>query len=340
MIVDTGGVNLLTAEAAARLGLARAGSIAGSGAGEAKVDVGITRARELAIGAVRFTDPTFYIFDLSLLIAAEGEALDGVIGFELFHRLAVRIDYPARALTVTRPDAFTPPPRGIAVPFELHERIPLVAGTLDGIPARFTIDTGAGDSLTVSGPFARAKGLEARFHATFETVTGGGVGGFTRGKPVRIPHISLGAAAVTDIAGELFTGDQGFFASEASAGNVGGRVLARFAVSFDYRARTLYLEPAATPPPRDIYDRSGFGFLGVGGALRVFGVAPGGPAQRAGIAVDDRVVAIDGAPITSRSLAAWRALLQRGEVGARHELIVETGGARRGVALVLAELVP
>jgi S1-C subfamily serine protease len=77
-----------------------------------------------------------------------------------------------------------------------------------------------------------------------------------------------------------------------------------------------------------------------GAAIRIAAVVPNGPAAKAGLAVDDRIVAIDGAPVASRSLAAWRTIVSLGEVGARHTLTVMAGGARRERAIVLAELLP
>jgi predicted aspartyl protease len=342
MLVDTGGLNLLTPAAAARLGLAASGKLAASGVGERKVDMALARGRELAVGDVRLAEPVFYVIEIEGLSDIEGEAFDGLVGFELFHRLAARIDYPQRSLTLTRRDAFVPPTGAITVPFDLRDRTPIASGSIDGIPARLTIDTGSRASLTVNSPFTRNHGLEARYHPAFEAVTGWGVGGPTRAKPVRLKQVKLGDAVISDVAGELFTGDKGAFADPESSANLGGGILRRFAVTFDYRDRKMFLEPEAGVP-RDVYDRAGMFLRRAGDALGVLSVVPGGPAARAGIAVGDRIVAIDGAPASSRSLAAWRAVLSGGEIGGRRALTVEAGapgGPRRECTLVLAELLP
>lgn len=341
MIVDTGGLNLLTPAAAARLGLSASGKLAAAGAGERKVDLALARGSELAVGEVRLADPVFYVIDVEALADVEDEPFDGLVGFELFHRLAVRIDYPARMLTLTRRDAFAPPAGAIPVPFELHQRTPVVDGAIDGIPARITIDTGARNAITTHGPFTRDHKLEARYHPAFEAVTGWGVGGPARARPVRFKQVKLGGAEIADVAGELFTRDAGALADPDVSANLGGGILRRFAVTFDYRDRRMYLEPAAGVP-RDVYDRAGMFFLRAGDAIRVVDVVPGGPAARAGLAAGDRIVAIDGAPAASRRLVAWRAMLAEGEVGARHTLTVESGPgrARRDCTLVLAELLP
>lgn len=340
LLVDTGGMNVLGAATAARLGLASQGKLAAFGVGEAKADMGFARAHELAVGDLRLADPMFYVIDVDGVADSADEAFDGLVGFELFHRLAVRIDYAKGELVLTEPGRFAPPAGAIAVPFELHDRIPLIGGSVDGVPARFTIDTGSRSSLDLTSPFVKAHALEARYHPRFEAVTGWGVGGASRSAPVRFGEVRLGDAVVRDAVGSLFTGDKGAFADPDSAGNIGGNLLRRFAVTFDYRGRMMYLEPAPGVP-REVYDRAGMFLLRSGDALRVAGLLPDGPAARAGVALEDRIVAVDGAAVTSRPTAAWRAMLSYGEVGARHTLTLQSAaGGRREVPLVLAELLP
>ncbi|HET9620626.1 MAG TPA: aspartyl protease family protein [Kofleriaceae bacterium] len=341
-LVDTGGSNVLTPAAAARLGLPAAGKLAVGGTGETKADLAIARGHTLAVGDVQLDRPVFYVINFDDLEDFEGEHIDGLVGFELFHRLAVRIDYPARQLVLMPRAGWAPPAGAIAVPFTMADSTPLAEGAIDGVPARFTIDTGARNSLTVNGPFARAHDLDAKYHPAFEAVTGWGVGGGARGKPVRFHEIKLGAAAVADVAGDLFAGDKGAFANPDIAGNIGGGLLKRFVVTFDYRDGKMYLAPAATPVARDIYNRAGVGFMYAHGeqVLRVVSITPGGAAARAGVAVGDRIVAIDGAPIARQPLWKWRDVLAEGKVGERHTLALEHAGARRDVTLTLLELLP
>lgn len=336
VMVDTGGLNVLTPAAVQRLGLTGSGKMAISGAGERQVDVGFAKAKQLTVGGLALRAPVFYVVDFEQLGDVEGEPLDGLVGFEMFQRTAVRIDYARHVLTVQARAGFTPPAGATAVPFELRERTPIVAGAIDGLPARFSIDTGARNALTINSPFARAHDLAGKYHPKFETVTGWGVGGASRARPVRVQEVKLGDVRVANVVGELYSGDKGSFADPELSGNIGGAVLRRFVVTFDYRDKKLYLAPAAQPPP-DIFDRAGMFFLRDGDAIKLVAIVPGGPAAKAGLAAGDRVVAIDGEPIAARRLAAWRAVLQAGEVGARHTLRL-AGGADR--TLVLAELLP
>jgi predicted aspartyl protease len=338
MIVDTGGLNLLTPAAAAELGLATSGKMAARGVGEKQIDLAYANGTSLEVGGVKLARPVFYVIDMGALGAVEGVPFDGLVGFELFQRLVVRIDYPGRKLVLSKRDDFTPPAGAIAVPFELRDRTPVVSGEIDGIPARITIDTGARNSLTTTSPFTKQHGLEKRYQPKFETVTGWGVGGPVKGKPVRFKRVKMGEASIDDVVGDLFTGTQGALADPDSSANLGGGVLKRFVVTFDYRDKKMYLEPG--PPVRDVFDRAGMFFLGDEAGLRIVAVVAGGPAERAGLAADDHITGIDREPVADRQTVDWRDILSFGPVGAKHVLTVDRAGKTRQVTLVLAELLP
>jgi hypothetical protein len=336
MMVDTGGANLLTPAAAKRLGISAHGTMAIAGTGADKVDLGFGRAKTIRVGDVSLTDPLFYIVDFGRIGEIEGEEFDGLVGFELFSRARVRIDYPARTLLLTAVDAFTPPRGAIAVPFTAKDRTPLVEGALDGIPARFWVDTGSRASLTMTASFTRDHELVAKYEPRFEAITGWGVGGPTRGSPVRFHEVAIGKTSVRDVVGDLFTGDKGVFADPDIAGNLGGGILRQFVVTFDYDAKIMYLEPDPQRPSREAYDRSGL-FLGEDGdALAVIDVVRSSAADRAGVRATDRITAIDGVPVRSKRLAAWRERL-RGLPGTKVLLHVEHRG---DITVMLDELVP
>lgn len=354
LLVDTGGISLLTRAAVARLGLTADGNIAGSGAGAQQVDVGFAKGKTLQVGELTVTDPLFYVYDFAELLRVEGVEFDGLVGFELFHRFAVRIDYAKGVLRLSDPARFIPPsgpPTGagvVAVPFVLNERVPLVEGEIDGVPARFAIDTGSRASLTAASPFVAKHGLVARYKPRFATVTGWGVGGPVTSSPVRFAQVKIGGAVLSGILGDLYTGDQGAFADPRADANLGGGILRRFAVSFDYGKRVMYLEPNATAGAPDPYDRAGMFLIvekqaagGVAGLLEVAAVTPGSPAEKAGLRAGDRIAAVDGTAVAKKSLAAWRAVFRDGAAGEKHKLTITRGGdEKKVITFALADLIP
>lgn len=171
-------------------------------------------------------------------------------------------------------------------------------------------------------------------------MTGWGVGGPSKARPARLGTLQLGDLAIKDIAGDLTTGNKGAFANPDLSANLGGGVLKRFTVTFDYDARKMYLVPNADFDKPDTFDRSGTWITSDGEALKVVAVAPQGAAERAGLKVGDRIVAIDGASAKSKTVADWRVALRERPAGTRMKLKVTGGGAERSVDLVLYDAIP
>jgi predicted aspartyl protease len=340
LLVDTGGANVLTPAAAARLGLKGEGKLAGAGVGDEQVDVGLAPAKQVRLGAAVLDRPVFAVLDMGALASVEGVESDGLVGFEMFRRFRVTVDYAARMLTLAEPAKFVPPPNAHVVPFELAERIPVIQGKLDGLPMRISVDTGSRVSLTVHSPFAAEHELVKRYDAATETVTGWGVGGPAKARPVRMGTLQIGDLAIADIAGDLYTGNKGAFASPDLSANLGGGVLKRFTVSFDYDARKMYLVPNSDFGKPDPFDRSGAWILADGDALKIAFVTPHGAAEKAGLKVGERILSVGEEGAKTRTVAEWRARFREQPAGTRVQLRVSDGTAARRVDLVLADVIP
>jgi len=139
------------------------------------------------------------------------------------------------------------------------------------------------------------------------------------------------------VPGELYTGDKGAFANPDLAGNLGSGVLRKFIVTFDYDAKKMYLVPNSEYGKHDAVDRSGLVLALEGDALEVVALADDGPGKRAGLAVGDRLIRIEGEPTSARTLAAWRERFAELPAGSKLTLGVR---GKRDVALVLADPIP
>jgi hypothetical protein len=339
-LVDTGGVNLLTPAAAKKFGVMGEGKLAARGVGDQEVDLSLAHAKEVRVGDAVLADPVFYVIDLGDLPKVEGVDCDGLVGYEMFRRFGVTIDYEKRALVLTDPAKFAPPAGASMVPFELDDRIPIVQGALDGVPARMSVDTGSRSSLTMHSPFVREHKLVEKYHASPEAVIGWGVGGPSRGQPARFGTLVLGDLKIPGIAGDLYTGDKGSFANPDLSGNLGGGVFTRFTVAFDYANKRLYFAPNASYGKPDAFDRSGFFLIADQDALVVADVARESAAAKAGFATNDRIVAIDGALADRKSLVEWRAKLRDLPVGTKLKVDRVRDGKKATVELVLADRIP
>ena len=338
ILCDTGGANVVTPELARELGLRSEGALQGQGAGEKSEDVGMTKVETLGLGEATLLNQVFAVFDFTALGDVEGLPLRGLVGYEVFKRFVTRIDYEHRRLTLTLPAAFQYSGTGTVVPFKFNGHVPQVEGEIDGLPGTFDIDTGSRSSLTILAPFAEKHGLRERYKPKVEAITGYGVGGPVRGLVTRAKVLRLGSVTVGNPLTELALQKRGAFTDPYVAGNIGGGVLKRFNIIFDYSRQQLIFERNANDTRPDDYDRAGMWMNLARGKFKVMSVLPGGPAAGAGIKEGDLVVEINGRTPAEVPLSEAREIF-KAKPGTVVRLRVESGGIARELKITLRELV-
>ena len=345
-LFDTGGNNILTADTVRRLGLKAEGALEGTGSGEKSEDVALVRVAQVTIGGLELRDQVFYVFPLDELEKVEGTPVAGVVGFEVIKRLVATIDYDGGWIHLTLPSEWKPPAGAAAIPFEFESQTPQIEASVDGIAGHFTVDTGSRVSLDLNSPFVAAHGLVAKYKPKVEATTGWGVGGAARSRVVRVAKLELGTGAgaisVPSVVTCLSLQKKGAFAKTNLAGNIGGGVLKRFDVSFDYGKKIMYLELNGNATAADPYDRAGFWLLReTDGTFRIADVTAGSPAARAGLKTGDLLLAIDGTKTSDLFLPDLRKRLATEPAGTVVKLEVKSKGVAKGrvVEVKLREMV-
>jgi len=340
LLVDTGAINAVTPELARELGLEVSGELEGRGVGEQKVDVGIAQIARVEIGDAFLENQTFYVIPLGPLSAVEGRAAPGIVGYEVFRRFVTRIDYDERRLTFHDPAHYTYQGTGVAVPIAFDDHTPRIEAEVDGLRGWFDLDTGSRSSLTLAAPFVTAHGLDVKYAPRFTATTGWGVGGASRSQLARAKSLRIADFELREPVTLLSAQKAGSFAASDIAGNIGGGVLKRFDLTLDYANERIFFEPNTQLDAPDVFDRSGMWLNDAGDALEVMDVTAGGPAERAGVRVGDRVRAIDGKPVRAGDLLRLRERFRSEPPGTKLRLETEAeGGARRERVLELADLV-
>ncbi len=339
-IFDTGGHNIITPPVTKQLGLKVEGSLPGSGAGEGTMEGGFVNGVQFDVGKASVKNQLAIVFPLDRLGEIEGVPLPGMVGYETFRRFVTRIDYGAGTLTLIDPAKFDPKDAGTPVKFEFNEHVPEVLGTFEGIPAKFDIDTGSRSEITVTKPFAEKNSLRASHPKGVDAVEGWGVGGPSTGYVMRASELTLGTVKVGPVVVSLSDQAKGAFSGSDFSGNVGGGVLKRFTVTFDYNNKIMYLKPRSGPiSDTGTYDRAGLWINIGGGGFKIVSLTKGAPAEQAGLKKDDVIVAVDGAPVGSLNLGDLRKRLRNDAPGTVVTFKVNRGGAFQDIKVTLRDLI-
>lgn len=232
--LDSGaGTNYVDRGVARAHGLDFAGKAQVRGAGSGKVDVDVIPDVAFQLPGLVVRRQPFHATDLGSLQAGWGRRLDGFLGYHFLERFVVEVDYPRHLMTISDPGAYRDLKRGVQLPLDIRERLPYVRGTvkITGVPAQesqFLVDSGSQDE--VDHPL-----IGTGSDSSAAVVAGQGLGKPIPGRLGRVDSLLLGSIEVLGLSG---------VSTVAGLGShlIGGGVLSRFRLVFNYPARTLTLE--------------------------------------------------------------------------------------------------
>jgi hypothetical protein len=263
-----------------------------------------------------------------------------MIGYEFFARFITRFDYGKHTITFIDKKYFDPKTAGMPVPMHLYHQFPEILGTYDGVRGRFGIDTGSRMALLLNKGWAAQNGIPKPGIKTVEAQTGWGVGGPTHSVVFKGGTLKLGDVIIDHPLTMVSTDKGGAGSAEAFPSNVGGGVLKRYAVTFDYDNSTMYLKPVQGPvEDLDTFDKSGMWINEAPDGFKVIDVTKGGPAEAAGLQKDDIIMAIDGKPAERFKLPDLRERWRTEKSGTRVKLTVKRGTARKKMLVTLRDLI-
>ncbi len=330
ILLDSGaGTTVLSTEFAATLNLGIGGAPSVQGATRA-VPATLARGVDIGIGSMRLSDLTVLVVDLAGVAQGLGRPVPVALGKEAFQAFVVDIDYPAAKIAFHSPASYEPDAaaRSVSlVPGDSGET--LVEARVEGLPpALFSLDTGAGNTLTLFKPYvdehALLEGRAPRSEWLVRGVSGGSVA-----TVATLRSVVIGGLELREVPAEFLREDgAGAFKTRRLAGNLGAGILSRFHVALDYSRGRMHLIAAPGWNRPFCKDRVGLQIDYRQTYLDVVFVAPGSPADKAGWRVGDRITAIDAKPIGAdyySALPEWWC----GEPGSSLVISDDRGMARR-----------
>ena len=169
--------NLVTPEAAKRVGIEAQASLGVRDAGGARVDAHVAKVPSLRIAGLALSDQLFAVTRIpSQVLQRPGKGLlAGYIGAPLLADAVVCIDYGRRKLAYWHRADF--PAAGlVSVPMQLKHGLPTVSVDIDGAPATLIVDSGADTAITVYASFAQRHDFIRRYRIRGTDQGNGGSG--------------------------------------------------------------------------------------------------------------------------------------------------------------------
>ncbi|MBV8368972.1 MAG: aspartyl protease family protein [Candidatus Eremiobacteraeota bacterium] len=318
LVLDTGSIDVVLTTRVAealRLPIRWSPPANAGGAGEHAVRIGSAPVRAVGLGTMTFHPGMVTVLDLGEIERGIGfPHLDGIIGYPALKDVKTEIDVDRRTVTLTR-GALAIPAGARTVAFT--GQLPVVAAVIDGVPGTVLVDTGDRSSFTLFAGFAKRHGYYERPHTLPRVLTGFGVGGPIYGDVLRLPRLQVFGATLRDVTTRASRQRAGVFKTAPQSGSIGGGVLNRFNVIYDYPRKTITAWPSRAHRVQDAYDRSGLWLSPQSDGDLVRGLVPNGPAARAGIRAGDVVRTINGRPTRAWPIDELRAYLARTAPGSR-----------------------
>ena len=316
------------------------------GAGAGTFEAAMTRGILVNLGGLAFADQTAAVFALDSLESIAGRHLDGLVGRDLFSRYVVEIDYVGKNISLYDPQTYTYLGAAESIPLTMRGEYLFVSAKIE-MPGRaplegqFLVDTGGGlVTVILNAPFARSRNLPDPTKRAILDRSLSGLGGEVRLLVSRATSFALGKIAIREPIVYVSQDRGGALASSNFDGVIGGEILRRFKVIFDYPRRRLILEPNAHYGQPVEYDMSGMRLRAEGGdfrTFRVYQVLDNSPAAGAGLREGDMLAAIDGAPASRFSLDEIYQMLK--QQGREYELSVRRGVEIFSVKIKLKRLI-
>lgn len=234
-----------------------------------------------------------------------GMPIHGLLGYEFFNNLAVKIDFSDSTITVWRPKDVRLFKKGSKVPISIEDRKPFIRANVifaNGTKTnnKLVIDIGAGHPLSLENIIAK-HGLPEKF---ISANLGVGLTGPIEGFLSRVKEVDLGKYRIKNVITSFPTTNENTPILQRD-GNLGIGILKRFTLIFDYPDSALYLKPGSNINELFEHDMSGLEYYSTGEAysrIIISRVEPGSAGDAVGLEKDDEIVSINFKPVKEMHL--------------------------------------
>lgn len=236
----------------------------------------------------------FHINDYQILTNVYGERIDGIIGYSVFNRYIVKVNYDSSIIEFWTKGAIKYPRGGYLLKPSIST-LPVQAARVKDertINARFLYDMGAGMNMILSTDFITDSALLSKKRKLFSKEAEG-LGGKIDMAITVIKEIKLGPYKFRNVPVYVFDDVYNATSYPYLGGLIGNDLLRRFNVILNYEKRDIHLLPNSHFNEPFDYSYTGIELYYLDGEVVIGDVAKGSPAEKAGLKEEDVIFAID-----------------------------------------------
>lgn len=246
-----------------------------------------------------------------------GAEIYGIIGYDIFHRFVINIDYDHHMLHVYRPEAYKPRRWSREIPLEINGTKPYVKLSVEQgqkeDTVKLMVDTGASHAVLLDVRHTEDIVLPDQM---ISTRLGQGLGGEIQGFVGRMTEATISGFDFENILVSIPMDGAYTKAIKRGSrhGTVGGELLTRFNVTFDYLEEKLYLTKGARFREPFEFNMSGLTLTAEGDlldSLQINQIRPNTPGAEAGLQVGDYILKINGRNLHNTTLSEIHMLLHK-----------------------------
>lgn len=300
LLLDTGaGGSVINESRARELGLKLEGQAAAA-TGDGAVEASFVKGIMLDVSGLKLSDLTLTAINLSGLEAGFGQPIDGILGYDVFTKFVVEIDYITRRVRLHEPKTYQYSGRGQTIPITIEDNRPFIRGKISqtgatDVEGRFEFDIGQVGAMTLGKSFTSKNDL-LKSTRTLQVTTGSILAGRSNAQIGRIGNLQLGRFVIKNPVTTFAPDNRGEEDTTDYAGLVGNEILRRFRVVIDYSRTQVILEPNRNFSEPYEFDMSGASLASGETDFKTFRVrslVENSPATDAGLRVGDEIIAID-----------------------------------------------
>ena len=256
--------------------------------------VGFLYNRSLRFPNLKVDSLNFHVNDYSVLTSVYGEQIDGIIGYSLFSRYILKINYDSLKIDICSKGSIRYPKGGFLFRPILSTLPVQFARVKDETThhARFLHDIGAGVCLMLSQDFVDDSALLQKKRKLWPK-DGEGIGGKISMNLTIVKELKLGPYRFRNIPTYIFEDAFNVTSYPYLGGLIGNDILRRFNVIFNYAKRDIHMIPNSHFRDPFDYSYSGIELYFINGEIQIGTVAKGSPAEQAGIKEEDVLVAVN-----------------------------------------------